>query len=74
VKAKEMREKSHGELAHLLSAWREELFKLNVQAMTGQVGQYSRVGAIRKDIARALTVLKGRPAPGGEAAKEKEAP
>ena len=73
MKAKEMRGKEPGELMHLLAGWREELFKLNVQAMSGQMEQYSRVGAMRKDIARALTVLKGQPATGGAAAKEKQA-
>ena len=58
---------------HLLAGWREELFKLNVQAMSGQMEQYGRVGAMRKDIARVLTVLKGQPATGGAAAKEKQA-
>lgn len=73
MKAKELREKAPEEIVHLLAGWREELFKLNVQAMTGQMEQYSRVGALRKDIARALTVLKGQPASGGAAAKEKQA-
>jgi len=73
VKAKEMRGKTPEELMHLLAGWREELFKLNVQAMSGQMEQYGRVGAMRKDIARVLTVLKGQPATGGAAAKEKQA-
>ena len=72
MKAKEMRGKTPGEIMQLLAGWREELFKLNVQAMTGQMEQYSRRGALRKDIARALTVLKGQPATGGAAAKEKQ--
>jgi len=52
-----MREKTVEELDHLLATWREELFNLNVQAMTGQMEQYSRVRHIKKDIARALTIL-----------------
>lgn len=60
MKAKEMREKTFEELDHLLSGWREELFKLGIQSMTGQVEQYNRMRDIRKDIARALTVMKGK--------------
>ena len=73
MKAKEMREKAPEELHHLLAGWREELFALRVKAMTGQMEQYSRVGAIRKEIARALTVLKGHPTPHGASAKENKA-
>lgn len=70
MNAKEMREKTVEELDHLLATWREELFNLNVQAMTGQMEQYSRVRRIRKDIARALTILSQAPAAGRTRAKE----
>jgi large subunit ribosomal protein L29 len=59
VKAKEMREKTAEELNHLLTTWREELFNLNVRAMTGQMEQYGRVREIKKDIARVLTIVRG---------------
>ncbi len=59
MKAKEMRDKTSEELNHLLAAWREELFNLNVRAMTGQMKQYSRVREIKKDIARVLTIVRG---------------
>lgn len=70
MNAKEMREKTVEELEHLLAAWREELFNLNVQAMTGQMEQYSRVRQIKKDIARALTILREAPAANRTRAKE----
>lgn len=57
MKAKEMREKAPEELRHLLAGWREELFKLTVQAKTGQMEQHGRARGLRKEIARALTVL-----------------
>jgi large subunit ribosomal protein L29 len=57
-----MREKTVEELDHLLATWREELFNHNVRAMTGQMEQYSRVRQIKKDIARALTILSEAPA------------
>jgi large subunit ribosomal protein L29 len=58
VKAKEMREKTMEELNHLLGQWREEIFTLNTQAVTGQTEQYGRLRKLKKDIARALTILK----------------
>ncbi len=58
MKAKEMREKTAEELRHLLGTWREELFNLNVRAMTGQMEQYSKVREIKRDIARVLTILR----------------
>jgi large subunit ribosomal protein L29 len=70
VNTKEMREKTVEELDHLLATWREELFNLNVQAMTGQMEQYSRVRHIKKDIARVLTILKETPAESRTRAKE----
>jgi large subunit ribosomal protein L29 len=60
MKAKEIREKTAEELRHLLATWREELFNLNVKAMTGQMEQYSRVKEIKRNIARALTILGGQ--------------
>jgi large subunit ribosomal protein L29 len=73
VKLKEMREKSAEELQHLLAGWREEMFNLKIQSMTGQVEQYSRVKTLRRTIARALTILredeKSAPAPGAERGK-----
>lgn len=58
MKAKEIREKTTEELNHLLTQWRGEIFTLNVQAVTGQTGQYGRVRALKKNIARALTILQ----------------
>jgi large subunit ribosomal protein L29 len=71
VKTKEMREKTQDELAHLLSGWRAELFSLNVQSMTGQIEQYTRVREIRKNIARALTILRELNVSESAPAKEK---
>lgn len=58
MNAKEMREKTPDELNSLLDGWREELFKLNVQARTGQMEQYSRTRDIKRNIARVLTVMR----------------
>lgn len=66
VKAKEMRDKTPEELNHLLAGWRDELFKIDVRAMTGQTEQCGRLKLLRKDIARALTVLVEREHGGAE--------
>lgn len=39
---------------------REELFKLRFQHATGQLEKTSFLPAIRRDIARILTILKGK--------------
>jgi large subunit ribosomal protein L29 len=57
MKAKEMREKTIEELEHLLAGWQEEMFRLKVQAMTGQQEKSNQTGNIRKNVARALTIL-----------------
>ncbi|MCX6357616.1 MAG: 50S ribosomal protein L29 [Candidatus Aureabacteria bacterium] len=73
MKAKEMREKTAEELQHLIAGWREELFKLGVQTMTGQMEGQSRVWKIRKDIARALTTLRAEAGTAVAAQKETKA-
>ena len=60
MKAREMREKTIEELEHLLDEWREELFKLKVQAMSGQPEKLSQTQNIRKNVARVLTILGER--------------
>ena len=58
MKAKDMRDRRPEELQQLLTAWREELFRLNVQSMTGQLEKSSRARGIKKNIARVLTILR----------------
>lgn len=57
MKASELREKSVEELNAELLKLREGQFKLNVQKMTGQLGQTHLLKETRKDIARIKTVL-----------------
>lgn len=57
MKASELREKSVDELNAELLKLREGQFKLNVQKMTGQLGQTHLLKETRKDIARIKTVL-----------------
>ena len=48
------------ELAARLGDSRRELFNLRFQLATGQLDNPARVGQVRRDIARMLTVLRGR--------------
>jgi large subunit ribosomal protein L29 len=49
-----------GELASRLGDARRELFNLRFQLATGQLDNPARVGQVRHDVARILTVLRGR--------------
>jgi len=48
------------ELSARLGDARRELFNLRFQLATGQLDNPARVGAVRKDVARILTVLRDR--------------
>lgn len=53
----EIREKTSQELKTLLADLREELFRLRMQDGTGQLEKSHRLGEVKKDLARVLTVL-----------------
>jgi len=48
------------ELEHRLEENRRELFNLRFQLATGQLDNTARVGSVRKDVARILTILRDR--------------
>ena len=58
--AKELREFNDTELEHRLGEAKEELFNLRFQLATGQLEDSSRIGALRKDVARCRTLLRER--------------
>ncbi len=60
MKVSEMREKSDDELHTELLALRREAFNMRMQQGTGQLSRTSRLGAVRKDIARTKTILNER--------------
>jgi large subunit ribosomal protein L29 len=68
AKAAEIRELSDDELENRLRESREELFNLRFQHVTGQLDNYARLGQVRMDIARFLTVLRAREIEAAEAA------
>ena len=51
---------SDDELVDRLAESRRELFNLRFQLATGQLDNTARMGQVRKDIARTLTVLRER--------------
>ena len=58
MKATEYREMSSQDLISELSSMVEQLFRLRFQKATGQLEDLGRLRQVRKDIARAKTVLR----------------
>ncbi len=58
MKASEMRDLTVEELTDKERDLAEQLFALRLQKVTGQLEKPSRVSAVRKDMARVLTVLR----------------
>jgi large subunit ribosomal protein L29 len=60
MKAPELRELPDEELLGRLESQKEELFNLRFQSATGQLDNPMRIKQVRHDIARILTILRGR--------------
>ena len=60
MKASELRELSVEELQTKLTELKEELFNLRFQLAVNQLDNTSRIGAVKKDIARVSTILRQR--------------
>jgi large subunit ribosomal protein L29 len=58
MKASKLRDMSREDLLAEESALRERLFRLRFQAAAGQIESASKARAVRRDIARILTVLR----------------
>ena len=67
MKASEIREMSSEELQTKLTELKEELFNLRFQLAVNQLENSSRIGAVKKDIARVSTILRQRELSGTEA-------
>ena len=67
MKASEIRETSVEELQTKLTELKEELFNLRFQLAVNQLENSSRIGAVKKDIARVSTILRQRELNGTEA-------
>ena len=60
MKANDFRNLTSAELEQKLNGFKEELFNLRFQLATGQLENPTRIRDVRKDIARAKTVLRER--------------
>ncbi len=58
MKANEIRDLSPGEIAKKVDEMEEELFNLRFQAKLGQLANPLQLRMVRRDIARAKTVLR----------------
>jgi large subunit ribosomal protein L29 len=60
AKIAELRELEDEELLNRLAESKQELFNLRFQLVTGQLDNYARLGQVKRDIARAETLLRQR--------------
>lgn len=60
MRGSEFHKLSDQELEVKLSELKQELFNLRFQHATGQLENTARLSAVRKDIARVKTILRGR--------------
>jgi len=60
MKANEYRNLTTAEIEQNVASLKEELFNLRFQLATGQLETTSRIKQVRKDIARAKTILRHR--------------
>jgi large subunit ribosomal protein L29 len=60
MKARELIDLDGDELVAKLAEAKDELFRLRFQNVTGQLDNAHRLGEVRKDIARILTVIRQR--------------
>jgi large subunit ribosomal protein L29 len=67
TKIVELREMNLDELEQRLAESRQELFNLRFQLVTGKQDNSSRLGQVRKDIARIFTLLREREIEAAEA-------
>ena len=71
-KAAEIREADETELENRLAEAKQELFNLRFQIVTGQLDNSARLQAVRRDIARILTILREKEIEAAEAAEAGE--
>jgi large subunit ribosomal protein L29 len=71
-KAAELLDLNSDEILDRLAEARRELFNLRFQLATGQLDNTARMGEVRKDIARLLTVLRDREIAEAEALAESQ--
>ncbi len=73
MKASEFREQTVEELREKERELAEQLFALRLQKVTGQLESPAKISAVRKDLARLLTVLREKLGPAGAARSGEQA-
>lgn len=68
MKPKELRGKKDKELKAFMEKWGRELAVLQIQASVGQCPNSATIGHLKKDMARAKTILRERESAGQEVA------
>jgi large subunit ribosomal protein L29 len=58
MKAADLRDLPHEELAEKLAEAKEELFNLRFQLATNQLDSTARLGQVRREVARIATVMR----------------
>ncbi len=58
MKASEIRELTENELNKKRNELMEEIFNLRIQVSTQQTTNFARIGKLKKDLARLLTVIR----------------
>ena len=72
MKAEKLRDMSLDQLDDQLGKLKKEQFNLRFQAASGQMENTSRVRAVRRDIARLMTIARGMRAGSGAKSASKE--
>jgi len=60
MKASDLRNLTSAEIEQKVSGFKEELFNLRFQLATGQLDNPTQIRNVRKEIARAKTILRER--------------
>jgi len=60
MKAQDLRELTNDELIQRVQEWKRKLLNLRFQLATGQLTNTAEIKKTKKDIARALTILRER--------------
>lgn len=66
LKPSEINDLPVDELTQRLADTKEELFNLRFQNATGQLDNYSRLGELKRDVARIKTILRRRELEGAD--------
>ena len=66
----DLRDLDDGGLIERLAEMQEELFNLRFQNATGQLDNYTRLGGVKRDIARVRTVIRQREIEAAESSAE----